>query len=194
MTRGGLRQGAGRKKNSGLYKEETKPVRLPVRYIEQVKAYLAHLCEQASPALGQGIAAVSRADGDKPSLSLPLFASMVSAGYPTPADDAVEDNIDLNAHIIKRPDSTFLVTVSGDSMINAGIHNGDILVVDRAPTPKHNDVVIAVLNGELTVKRLLREHNAVTLKPENPDYPLIPISEDMDFRLWGVVTSVIHQL
>jgi DNA polymerase V len=193
MTRGGLRQGAGRKKNSGIYKEETRPVRLPIRYIEQVKNFLAQLCNQEMPKLGTGIDSVQGASEYENTQGFPLFASLVSAGFPSPADDHLENKLDLNEHLVSHPASTFFVRVSGNSMINAGINDKDILVVDRSLDAKHNDVVIAVLNGELTVKRLQRSASSVSLKPENPDYPLIHISPDMEFSLWGVVTSVIHQ-
>lgn len=127
-------------------------------------------------------------------LSLPLFASTVSAGFPSPADDYIETALDLNEFLIKRPAATFFVRVSGHSMIGAGINPGDILIVDRSLTPKNNSIVIAVLNGELTVKRILLDVHKIKLMPENPDFPTIEIQEGMDFTVWGVVTTVIHSV
>jgi DNA polymerase V len=127
-------------------------------------------------------------------LSLPLFASTVSAGFPSPADDYIETALDLNEFLIKRPAATFFVRVSGQSMIGAGINPGDILIVDRSLTPKNNSIVIAVLNGELTVKRILLDAHKIKLMPENSDFPTIEIQEGMDFTVWGVVTTVIHSL
>ena len=103
-------------------------------------------------------------------------------------------SLDLNEHLIRQPAATFFVRAKGDSMIGAGIHDGDLLVVDRSADAKNGNVVIAVVNGELSVKRYLRSGQNFSLVPENPDYPPITINEGDDIRLWGVVTNVIHQL
>lgn len=126
-------------------------------------------------------------------LELPLFLVRVPAGYPTPGDDYIERKLDLN-ELIKHPEATFLVKVEGDSMINAGINSGDILVVDRAVEPSHNKIVVAYLNGELTVKRLKIENTKIYLVADNPDYKQIRITPLMDFEVRGVVTTVIHKL
>ncbi|MCB9480793.1 MAG: translesion error-prone DNA polymerase V autoproteolytic subunit [Desulfobacteraceae bacterium] len=118
----------------------------------------------------------------------------VSAGFPSPAEDYVEGSLDLNRHLIKHPAATFFVRVSGNSMINAGIYPNDILIVDRSIEAVHNKIVIAVLNGELTVKRLKLKDKEIYLFPENPDYPPIKIEENHDFEIWGVATNVIHSL
>ncbi len=128
----------------------------------------------------------------KSELELPLFLESVSAGFPSPADDYLEGKLDLNQHLVRNPAATFFVRVTGDSMIEAGIHSGDVLVVDRSIEPKDGNIVIAVLDGDLTVKRLLRENGKVYLTPENPDYNRIEINEEMQFEVWGVVTTVIH--
>ncbi|MGM0418041.1 MAG: LexA family protein [Thermodesulfobacteriota bacterium] len=127
-------------------------------------------------------------------LSRPLFMFPVSAGFPSPAEDYIEGSLDLNKHLIKHPAATFFVKVTGDSMINAGIHPGDILIVDRSLEPCHNKVVIAVLNGELTVKRLKIKNSCICLEPENTEYASIEIEQESDFEIWGVVTNVIHPL
>lgn len=124
----------------------------------------------------------------------PLFLASVSAGFPSPAEDYIEGRLDLNRHLIKHPAATFFVRVAGDSMIGAGIHPGDILVVDRALEPQDSNVVIAVLDGELTVKRISRRHGKLFLVPDNQAYEPLEILEEMEFEVWGVVTSVIHNL
>jgi len=123
---------------------------------------------------------------------LPLYQSLVTAGFPSPAEDEIDDTLDLNELLIKHPAATFFLKVSGSSMINAGIHDGDILIVDRSIEPAHGKIVIAALNGELTVKRLHLEKNRVQLVAENSAYPPIEVREGMDLHIWGVVTSVIH--
>ena len=127
-------------------------------------------------------------------LNLPYFSTSVSAGFPSPADGLIEKSLDLNEYIIKNPPSTFFVRVSGDSMIKAGIFDEDILVVDRSLDAKNNDVVIAVLNSEFTVKRLRINGKKVYLLPDNDKYQAIEILDGMDLTIWGVVTNVIHKL
>jgi DNA polymerase V len=124
----------------------------------------------------------------------PLFLASVSAGFPSPAEDYIEGRLDLNRHLIKHPAATFFVRVAGDSMIGAGIHPGDILVVDRALEPQDSNVVIAVIDGELTVKRISQRQGKLFLVPDNQAYEPLEILEEMEFEVWGVVTSVIHNL
>jgi DNA polymerase V len=124
----------------------------------------------------------------------PLFKSGVSAGFPSPAADYEEGKLDLNRHLVKNPAATFFVKVNGDSMIGAGIHPGDLLVVDRSLEPADKSVVIAVVNGELTVKRIRIRKGEITLEPENEKYSVQQIAEGVDFEVWGVVTNVIHAL
>lgn len=128
------------------------------------------------------------------SLQRPLYLSRVQAGFPSPADDYVQEAIDLNEHLIRRPTSTFYVRVSGDSMVGAGIHDGDILIVDRAEEPKDEAIVVAALDGDLTVKRLRTVHGALYLMPENDAHAPIEVSSDADLVIWGVVQHVIHSV
>jgi len=123
-----------------------------------------------------------------------LFETRVSAGFPSPASDYEEDKLDLNKHLIKHPAATFFVRAIGDSMVRAGIHCGDLLVVDRSLEPRDKSIVIAVVNGELTVKRIRIRKKKITLEPENKNYSAQEINENMEFEVWGVVTSVIHKL
>ena len=125
---------------------------------------------------------------------LPLFLTSVPAGFPSPADDYIELKLDLNTYLVKHPAATFFVRVSGDSMVGAGIHSGDILIVDRAIEPEDNNVVIVLLAGELTVKRIRKGDGKLILISENSSYDPIEITEDMDVETWGVVTNVIHKL
>jgi DNA polymerase V len=126
--------------------------------------------------------------------SPPLFLSLVEAGFPSPAEDWIEDRLDLNRFLVRTPSATFFLRVKGDSMIQAGIHEGDILIVDRSIRPAHNQIIIAVVNGEMTVKRLHKESGTVRLVPDNPRYEAIPIGPDQDFQVWGVVTACIHRV
>lgn len=124
---------------------------------------------------------------------LPLLLSRVAAGFPSPADDYIDKRIDLNEHLIKNPSATFFVRACGDSMRDAGIASEDILIVDRSIDAVPNSIIIAVFNGELTVKRLKYKDNTLWLIPENPDYPPLEITEDTSFEIWGVVTYIIHR-
>jgi DNA polymerase V len=126
-------------------------------------------------------------------LSLPLVQSRVSAGFPSPADDYLEIKLDLNKYLIQHPTATFYVRVKGDSMENAGIFDDDLLIVDRAKDSKDLDIIVGVLDGEFTVKRLVKKAGRVFLHPENDNYKPIRIEEENDFRVWGVVTYVIHK-
>lgn len=119
---------------------------------------------------------------------------MVPAGFPSPAADYEQDRLDLNKHLVGNAAATFFVRVAGDSMVGAGIHTGDLLVVDRSLEPRDKNVVIAVIDGELTVKRIRLKAGKITLEPENPDYATLEITADTAFEVWGVVTSVIHKL
>jgi DNA polymerase V len=178
--RGGRRPNAGRKHGSGPYGEATRPLRVPVSQVETIRAFLS----DAMP-----LPAVAR----RP-CPLPLFNSPVRAGFPSPADDYVERDLDLNEHLIQHPAATFYVRAQGDSMIGAGIHDNDLLMVDRAIKPSGGKIVIAVVNGEFTVKRLVLKGKKAYLEAGNPEYPNTVIDEDAGIEIWGVVTNVIHKL
>lgn len=124
----------------------------------------------------------------------PLFSSMVAAGFPSPADDYIEKTLDLNEHLIRHPAATFFVRVEGSSMVNAGVHSGDILIVDRSLEPADKRIIIAVINGELTVKRVRKHKDKLCLVPENDTFEAITVTEEMSFQVWGVVTHVIHSV
>lgn len=140
------------------------------------------------------VSEVGPLSGDHPESEIPLSPSSVPAGFPSPSQDYYDGGIDLNKHLIRDKVSTFIVRVSGDSMTGAGISDGDELIVDRALKPQDGSVVVAILNGELTVKRLVLSARGVTLHPENPDYPDIEIPELAELSIWGVATRCLHRL
>lgn len=123
----------------------------------------------------------------------PLFLSGVSAGFPSPAEDYIDRKLDLNELLIKNPAATFFVRVAGDSMTGAGINHDDILIVDRSLEALSGRIVIAVYNGELTVKRLIHDKDSIRLVAENPAYAPLVIDRDNGCEIWGVVTAVVHQ-
>ncbi|KTD06058.1 Peptidase S24 family protein [Legionella gratiana] len=164
--RGGKREGAGRPRGV-----PTKIIRVPVSQL----ADLERLKNQSD-------------------YQLPLFSSKVQAGFPSPADDYIEGYLDLNTKFIKHPSSTFVVQAIGDSMVDVGIFSGDWLLVDRSIEPLDGRIVIAAINGELTVKRLSKKEGKVQLLPANPQFKPIDIVEDSDMVIWGVVTLVLHEL
>ncbi|GGG18331.1 LexA family protein [Pontibacter amylolyticus] len=126
-------------------------------------------------------------------IDLPLFASYVSAGFPSPADDYLEDRIDLGKYLVQNPTSTYMMRVKGNSMQDANIHDGDILVIDKALTPTDGLPVVCFLDGEFTVKTFRKIKNKAYLYPANPNYKPIEVTEDMDMRVWGVVVWVLHK-
>lgn len=128
-----------------------------------------------------------------PPLRLPLALSAVAAGFPSPATDHMDGALDLNALMVRRPSATFFVRVQGESMRDAGIYEGDLLVVDRAEPPTDGAVVLAILDGEFTVKRWRHRDGRWQLHADHPDYPPIDIGE-RDFEIWGVVTHTVRTL
>ncbi len=124
---------------------------------------------------------------------LKLFSSQIPAGFPSPAEDFLEKRLDLNEYLIKNKSATFLIKVYGDSMMNAGIFDGDMLVIDRSVQPSSGKIILGVLNGEFTVKRMEKRRNKLFLVPENKKFDSIEITNEMDFKIWGVVTFAIHK-
>ena len=129
----------------------------------------------------------------KKQILTPVFLDSVSAGFPSPATDYMENKLDLNEYLIKHPAATFIVKAKGPSMSDAGILSGDLLIVDRSITPKSNDIVIASIFGDLTVKKLEKKENSLFLLSANSDYPCIQVKEEMECFIWGVVTYIIHE-
>ena len=123
---------------------------------------------------------------------IPLLSDSISAGFPSPADDYTEENIDLNEYLISNPFSTFFLRVKGDSMINAGIKDKDLIIVDKSLTAKPGNIIIAMIDGEFTIKRLSIKNNELYLKAENHNYPDFRFKNHIDVQIWGVVIYSIH--
>jgi DNA polymerase V len=126
-------------------------------------------------------------------LRLPLVSASVEAGFPSPADDYLEKAIDLNEQLIRNPAATFFIRVKGESMRDAGIHSGDTLIIDRSVTPADKQIVVAMIDGEFTVKRFRKRNGRITLEAENPAFPPIEVGENQELTIWGTVTYIIHQ-
>jgi DNA polymerase V len=127
------------------------------------------------------------------SLRLPLVSASVEAGFPSPADDHLERGIDLNEELIRNPAATFLVRVKGESMRDAGIQSGDTLIVDRSVTPTDRQIVVAMIDGEFTVKRFRKVNGHVFLEAANDSFAPIEVGENQELTIWGAVTYIIHQ-
>ncbi len=198
MPSGGKRVNAGRPSGQGPYGEKTKTIRVPESAVTDIKTYLELRLQRVSLSLVplakliSPIADVSRVEAANDKILLPLVGPRVAAGFPSPADDYMEDYLDLNQLLISEKESTYLVRVKGESMINIGIFPKDLLIVDRSRDPIDGDIVIAVLDGELTVKRLEKRGHRVSLVAENKKFPPIVVREDQEFLVWGIVTHCIH--
>lgn len=157
----------GRVINSGKFKGPTKVIRVPIERIEAVYQFL-----------------------EEGPFTIPLYLSKVPAGFPSPGEDYIEDKIDLNKLLVKKQAATYMVKVSGDSMIEEGILPGDLLIVDRSLEAAHNDIILAEVNGEVTVKKLYMKNEVVKLLPANKAYKPIEIKERLE--VWGVVSSSVR--
>lgn len=131
---------------------------------------------------------------DTQSLDVVLTQTGISAGFPSPADDFRDQKISLDKTLVKNKEATFYAKVSGQSMVGAGLDDGDLLVVDKSLEPQHNKIAVCFIDGEFTVKRLQVTKNGVCLLPANPAYAPIQITEDNNFQIWGIVTHVIKKL
>ena len=121
-----------------------------------------------------------------------LYTTSISAGFPSPAEDHMDISLDINEYLVKHPSSTFYIYVKGDSMINSGIFDGDLMIVDRSLEVKSNSIVVAVINGEFTVKKIKKDSGNIYLIPDNKKYKPILLDNSMDFQIWGIVTHTIH--
>lgn len=189
-THGGRRAGAGRKKGSGV-KEPSVVMRIPQSQQATVRE-LINLYRSSGPMPANFVRpALSLKD-----TSLPLFSSKVAAGFPSPADEHVEKRLDPNDFLIDNEEATFFVTIEGQSMIDAGLLPGDKVVVDRSKNARKNHIVLAVVDGEFTIKRLSKDANGRPLLiPENSTgaYQPIQIKDSMQFEIWGVVTGAFRR-
>ena len=191
-THGGKRAGAGRKARFG---EPTALIRVPESARPVVVNFLEALASKRQTTPRWPAHLVPLTQPAKPAaFKVPLFAHTVRAGFPSPADDYVADTLDLNEHLMPRKEASFLLRAKGDSMLGAGIHDGDILIVDRSLTPANGRIVIAALDGQFTVKRLEKKRGKIRLLPANPEFEPIEIGDEQELQIWGVVTNVIHGL
>ncbi|WP_411688024.1 LexA family protein [Acinetobacter indicus] len=182
--RGGNREGAGRKP---LYNEPTKVVRVPESRVIEIKNYLAG----STKTKFNDVASITLVNPSS-MMSIPLASEKVAAGFPSPAQDYVDKTLDMNEHLIKNEAATFVVRVASLSMRDAGIEIDDELIVDRSIEAKHEDIVIALIDNEFTVKRLMIEGDDNRwLKAENPEYSDIHLQDGQEMVIWGVVTFVI---
>lgn len=186
---GGARPGAGRKPGSNAYGEPTTPVRIPVSQTPTVLAFLDAYRQETRASDPRALTS------NPPPMPLTAYLSRVPAGFPSPAADYAEE-LDLNQHLILQghAESTFILRASGHSMIGAGIFDGDELLVDRSLTPKEGSVVIAIVNGDLTVKRLTFRQGQPVLQAENPHFADRTFAEGEELSVWGVVTRVLHRV
>lgn len=193
---GGKREGAGRKPGSGLYQESTTVMRVPVSQkgvvSDLLAAYAKRQQQQQMRANLDSPDEFVLPDPAAPARALPLYQSKVPAGFPSPADDHVEKRLDPSEYLIDQADSTFFVTIQGESMIEAGLMPGDKAVVDKGKLPVVGDIVLAMIDGEFTIKTLAKQKDgSPKLLPANSSgkYTPILIQEPMQFEIWGVVTG-----
>lgn len=189
--KGGYRPGSGRPEGTGKYKERTRPIRIPDSLLPQIKALLA---ERAITSELHNYSNAYKMKENFSSSTVPLYSTRIAAGLPAYADDHIDCYLNFNEYLIERPDTTFCVRAEDNSMSEAGIREGDILVVDQALEPVDGKIVVASLNSSLLVKRLSLRKKAIALQPENPIYPTIRITKNVDFKIRGVVIYVIRSL
>ena len=185
IKHGGYRLGAGRKVGTGRYGESTKVIRVPVSKVTDIKHYILRQQSQNIDTMFN----VKISDTQQ----LPFFAHKVPAGFPSPADDHVEKRLDLNEYLINQKEATFFIAIRGDSMIDASIHDGDIVIVDRSKQARIGDIVLASIDGEFTVKTLAKYLSKPRLVPANKNYQYIDITENMEFEIWGVITGAVRK-
>lgn len=169
MGHGGVRKGAGRPKGKTSYGEPTERIRVPASMVEQIKQFALH-----------------------GGLTLPVFASRVQAGYPMPVDESMEERMDLGHYLVPDPDDTFMVYATGDSMKDAGIRDGDLMLVNRRIPATNGKIVVAAVDGAVTVKYLIVKNRKAYLMPANPAFREIPVDDEHGVVIWGVVTRSIQ--
>ncbi|HSI45323.1 MAG TPA: translesion error-prone DNA polymerase V autoproteolytic subunit [Methylophilus sp.] len=195
-THGGKRPGSGRKAGTGTYKENTSVIRIPDSQKPVITSFLeAYAKKQRLIQLKNNLDSVeefTQLAEEIERLSLPLYESKVPAGLPSPADDNVESRMDPNAYLVNKADRTFFVTIQGESMIEVGLMPGDKAVVEKDKIAAVGDIVLAMIDGEFTVKTLAKQKDGMPkLLPANSSgrYAPILITKQMQFKIWGVVTG-----
>lgn len=186
---GGLRPGAGRKPTG----EPTVTIRVPASHKETIVALVQRIKASPPARFPSWLEMLPLAEQTPPQ-SFPLMSHSVRAGFPSPADDYIEKRIDLNEELIQHREATFFLRVRGHSMVGAGIDDGDELIVDRAIKPDHGRIVVAAVDGELTVKRFYQRDGVVKLVAESPEFPDIELKDGQEMVIWGVVTKIIKSV
>jgi DNA polymerase V len=192
-THGGRRLGAGRKPGSGIFGEPTSVMRVPVSQIGEVRNFLNARRQPLRQSALANVAEIGQLQRSAHTTALPLYGSKVAAGYPASVDDHVERRLDPSEYLVQDATTTFFVRVKGDSMIDAGIFEDDVLVVDRSCQAQVGDIVLALLDGEFTVKTLGRTAHGMRLIPANSNYPVIDIGVEQSFEVWGVITGSMRK-
>lgn len=187
-NRGGPRPGAGRKTG-----EPTTVLRVPTSQTAPIRDFLSALSRKRIRDGQDNVVDITELAQESPPVSLPLYSTKVAAGFPSPADDHVERRLNPNEYLVDNDTATFFVRVKGDSMMDAGIFEDDVLVIDRSRVPQIGDIVLAMLDGEFTVKTLGKSKSGARLIPANKLYPVIEISEEQSFEIWGVVTGSMRK-
>ena len=191
---GGKRENAGRPLGTNAYGESTVPIRVPKSQVTHIKDYLKAYSMKSESGYIDFHEHILQVSTPKVGITLPLFSSKVAAGFPSPADDHIEKRLDINEYLIEQADATFLVTITGLSMRDAGLLPKDIAIVDRSKVARIGSMVMAIIDGEFTIKFLgLGEEGKPILMPANPDFKVIEIKDNMQFEIWGVVTGSIRK-
>jgi DNA polymerase V len=191
-THGGKRPGAGRKSGSGR-SEPTAVMRVPASQTGTIRDFIAALNRKRLHEAQDNVVELFRLSSADETVALPLFTTKVAAGFPSPADDHVEQRLNPNSYLVQNEDATFCLRVKGDSMIDAGIFDNDVLIIDRSRVAQVGDIVLAVLDGEFTVKTLGKSKVGARLIPANKNYPVIEVKEEQYFEVWGVVTGSMRK-
>jgi DNA polymerase V len=192
-NRGGKRANAGRKPGSNAYGEPTVAMRVPQSKEPVIRDFLQALQQKRAAVSLGNVAGWMELDAANSDMALPLYTTKVAAGFPSPADDHVEQRLSPNDYLVQNDDSTFFVRVKGNSMIDAGIFEDDVLVVDRSRVAQVGDIILAALDSEFTVKTLGRSKTGARLIPANKDYPVIEVGAEQSFEVWGVITGSMRK-
>jgi DNA polymerase V len=191
-THGGRRSGAGRKPGNSIA-QPTTVIRVPTNTAKIIKSFVSTLTEGRPLQTHAKLSELIQFAQTKQHAIFPLYTSKVAAGFPSPADDHVEQQLNPSDYLVENNATTFFVRVKGDSMIEAGIFDNDVLVIDRSRTQQNGDIILAILDGEFTVKILGQSKKGVTLIPANRNYSVIEIKEEQSFEIWGVVTGSMRK-
>lgn len=184
----------GRPEGRNAYGESTVPIRIPKSRVPQITDYLKHYALKNSLDAIDFYEHIRRVSAPEVSVELPLYSSRVSAGFPSPCDDHIAKRLNIHDYLVDQDDATFLVTINGWSMRDAGLLPKDVAIVNRSKNAAIGNIVLAVVDGEFTIKQLtLGENGNPVLQPANPDFKPIEIKDGMDFEIWGVVTGSIRK-